>query len=144
MKETNSFKWAFLKLHLKKHEGEQYFLSKKCICWYLLHCVKSVQMRSFFWSYFPAFGLNTERYGVSLRIQSKCGKIRTRKNSVFRHFSRSVEIILTEAYSKRYETSQMELFVKTVGGLQLLSVFTKSFILIFDRVVNTALTRENL
>ena len=29
--------------------------------------------------YFPAFGLNTERYTVSLRIQSKCGKIRTRK-----------------------------------------------------------------
>ena len=25
-------------------------------------------------SYFPAFGLNAERYGVSLRIQSKCGK----------------------------------------------------------------------
>ena len=29
--------------------------------------------------YFPAFGLNTERYEVSLRIQSACGKIRTRK-----------------------------------------------------------------
>ena len=39
--------------------------------------------------YFLAFGLNTERYGVSLRIQSECGKIRARKNSVFRHFSRS-------------------------------------------------------
>ena len=35
-----------------------------------------------------AFGLNTER--LSLRIQSKCGKIRNRKNSVFGHFSRSV------------------------------------------------------
>ena len=32
--------------------------------------------------YFPAFGLNAERYEVSLRIQSKCGIIRTRKNSV--------------------------------------------------------------
>ena len=40
--------------------------------------------------YFPAFELNTERYFVSLRIQSECGKIRTRKNSVFGHFSRSV------------------------------------------------------
>ena len=40
--------------------------------------------------YFPAFGLNTERYEVSLRIQSECGKIRTRKNSVFGHSSRSV------------------------------------------------------
>ena len=26
----------------------------------------------------PAFGLNTERYGVSLRIQSECGKVGTR------------------------------------------------------------------
>ena len=42
--------------------------------------------------YFPTFGLNTERYGVrirEIRIQSKCRKIRTRKNSVFGHFSRS-------------------------------------------------------
>ena len=37
----------------------------------------------------PAFRLNTESYSVSLRIQSECGKIRTRKNSVFGHFSRS-------------------------------------------------------
>ena len=29
--------------------------------------------------YFPAFGLNTERYEVSLHFQSECGKIRTRK-----------------------------------------------------------------
>ena len=29
--------------------------------------------------YFPAFGLNMERYWVSLRIQSECGKIRTKK-----------------------------------------------------------------
>ena len=40
--------------------------------------------------FFPAFGLNTERYGVSLRIESECRKIRTRKNSVYGHFSRSV------------------------------------------------------
>ena len=33
--------------------------------------------------YFPAFGLNTERYKVSPRIHSECWKIRTRKNSVF-------------------------------------------------------------
>ena len=29
--------------------------------------------------FFPTFGLNTERYGVSLCIQSECGKIRTGK-----------------------------------------------------------------
>ena len=45
--------------------------------------------RVFSGSYFPAFGLNTKRYGASLRIQSEYGKIRTRKKSVFWHFSRS-------------------------------------------------------
>ena len=33
--------------------------------------------------YFPAFGLNTETYGENLHIKSRCGKIRTRKNSVW-------------------------------------------------------------
>ena len=41
--------------------------------------MKSVQIRSFSGPDFPAFGLNTERYEVSHRIQSECGKIRTRK-----------------------------------------------------------------
>ena len=39
--------------------------------------------------YFLLFGLNTEIYFVYLFIQSKCGKTRTRKKSVFDHFSRS-------------------------------------------------------
>ena len=43
-----------------------------------LHCVKSVPVRSYSSPHFPAFGLNTERYYVSLHIQSKCGKMRTR------------------------------------------------------------------
>ena len=42
------------------------------------HCVKSVRIRIFSGPHFRAFGLNTERYGVSLRIQSECGKMRTR------------------------------------------------------------------
>ena len=36
-------------------------------------------MKSFSGPYYPAFGLNTETYGVSLRIQFECGKIRTKK-----------------------------------------------------------------
>ena len=44
-----------------------------------VHCVKGVRIRRFSGPYFPAFGLNTDRYGVSLRIQSECGKIRTIK-----------------------------------------------------------------
>ena len=42
------------------------------------HCVKSVRIRSHSGLHFPVFRLNTERYEVSLRIQSECGKIRTR------------------------------------------------------------------
>ena len=47
--------------------------------------------------YIPVFGLNTERYAVSLGIQCECGKIRTRENSVLGHFSRSVRV---EKYNK--------------------------------------------
>ena len=42
------------------------------------HCVKRVRIWSYFGSHFAAFGLNTEKYFVYLRIQSECGKIRTR------------------------------------------------------------------
>ena len=43
------------------------------------HCIQNARMPNFSGPYFSAFGLNTERYGVFLHIQSKCGKIRTRK-----------------------------------------------------------------
>ena len=45
----------------------------------MFHCVKSVHIWSFSDPYFPAFELNTERYSVFLRLQSECGKIRTRE-----------------------------------------------------------------
>ena len=51
----------------------------------ILRCVtlrESVRMQNFSSSYFPVFGVNIERYRVyrvSLRIQSKCGKIQSRK-----------------------------------------------------------------
>ena len=44
----------------------------------LTHCVKSVRIRSYSGPHYPTFRLNTERYEVSLRINSECGKIRTR------------------------------------------------------------------
>ena len=43
------------------------------------HCVKNVRIRSYSGPYFPAVGRNAERYGVSLCIKSKCGKMQTRK-----------------------------------------------------------------
>ena len=40
--------------------------------------VKGVHIRSYCGPHFSAFGLNTERYPVSLRIQFECRKMRTR------------------------------------------------------------------
>ena len=51
-------------------------------CSYSPHCVKSVHIRSYSGPYFPAVGLNTEKYPVSLRIQSDCGKMRTRTTKI--------------------------------------------------------------
>ena len=65
-------------------------------CWSVLklaqivhnfHCAKSVQVWSVFLS---LFSRNWTEYREIRSIQSKCGKMQTRKNSVFRHFSRSV------------------------------------------------------
>ena len=44
----------------------------------MYHCVKSVCIWGYFGLHSPAFGVNSERHGVSLRIQSECGKIQIR------------------------------------------------------------------
>ena len=53
------------------------------------HCVKGVRIRSYSGPHFPVFGLNTDRYGVSLSIQSKCGKNADQNNSEQGHVLRS-------------------------------------------------------
>ena len=40
----------------------------------VIHRVKSVRIRSYSGPFFPAFGMNTEKYSVSRRIQSECEK----------------------------------------------------------------------
>ena len=45
------------------------------------HCVKSICIRSYSGPHLPAFGLNTERYRVSICVHSERGKIRTRITS---------------------------------------------------------------
>ena len=42
------------------------------------HCIKSVRIQIYSGQHFLPFGLNTERHSVPLRIQSECGKMRTR------------------------------------------------------------------
>ena len=84
---------------LKKRIQNRYFpvnftkfwrtpFSKEHLRW-LLTAWKVSKFGVFSGPYFPVFGLNAEIYFVNLRIQSKYGKIRTRKNSVFEHVSRS-------------------------------------------------------
>ena len=58
------------------------------------HCVKSVRIQSFCVLYFPfpAFRMNTVRYGESLHIQLQCGKmltIKTPNTDTFHAVSRS-------------------------------------------------------
>ena len=66
-----------------KNEGRLAIFAKESTVW------KVSKYGVFSGLHFPAFGLNTERYFVF--IQTECGKIWTRKNSVFGHFSRSVD-----------------------------------------------------
>ena len=54
--------------------------------YWIMHCVESVQIRSYFWSVFSCIW--TE-YGDLLRIQSKYRKIWTRKKIIFGHVSSS-------------------------------------------------------
>ena len=65
---------------------------------------------------FSVFELNTEIYGVNLRIQSKYRKMRTRNNSVFGHFSRS------DSFKKLYFT----LTLRSIGSRFLLLVSCKN------------------
>ena len=70
--------------------------------------------------YFPTFALNTERYGVSLRIQSECGKIWTRKNSLFGQFSRSDDVTVKQ-------TPLIKNQILLLDFLVLYQIFLKSF-----------------
>ena len=54
----------------------------------------------FLWYAFSAFGLNTETYRVSLRIQSERGKIRTRKTSNTDTFYAVIQISFSETVDR--------------------------------------------
>ena len=52
--------------------------------------------------YFPVFGMNTEIYAVNHHFHSEYRKVRTRKNSVFGRFSRSVNHIFRTFFFFHY------------------------------------------
>ena len=67
--------WEVLKVK-KTFWYKQWFYEKRRI--FNSDCAKSVHIQSYSVPHFPIFGLNTERYRISLRIQYECGKIRSR------------------------------------------------------------------
>ena len=79
-------------LHFLKTNPTLCQLSIKKLC--EVHCMECVRIRSSSDLYFPAFGLTTELYEGNLRIQSKCGKIRTRKTPNTDTFYAVVEIMI--------------------------------------------------
>ena len=83
---VNLFLWmTYLKIcrkisHASYIVFDNYCSKKICIEWRLFFCLlrEKYLHSELFWSALSKFGLNTERYSVSRRIQYKCGKIRTR------------------------------------------------------------------
>ena len=81
--------------------------------------MKSVQMRSFSWSVFSR---------IWTEYREKCRKIRTRKNSVFRHFSRSVSkwkisYTVKSVISLSSQVKFYKRFSFTLNYIRFLSVF---------------------
>ena len=80
-----------------------------------LHCLKSVRIRSFSGPYFPAFGLNTERYSVSLP-SVPMRENTDQKNSEYEQFLRSAIFFIAYHHPEHY------LVVLELGGLDHFSV----------------------
>ena len=80
--------------------------------------MKSVQIRSFFWSVFSLFELNTEFYSVNLCIQSEYRKIRTRKTPYLDPFHK-VFVILKAYLHLR------EIFFNSSGQFPILFIILK-------------------
>ena len=85
-----------------------------CTAW------KKSKYRVFSASYFRAFGLYTENYGVNLRIQSEDWKIRTRQNPVFGHFLRneypSIWANTTNLHLKKLKMELWSIWKKQLGN----------------------------
>ena len=60
--------------------------------------------------HFSVFGLNKEIYSVNFRIQSEYQKTRTRENSVFGHFSRSLCIVQLLLVMHEIQTTRVTTF----------------------------------
>ena len=84
------------------------------------------------------------RYFVSPRIQSDCGKIRTRKNSVFGHFSRSALSPLLEAlwHTMMVDQHVLVLASRAQWHLRSLRIHSTFISLTTTKVTTTARSRD--
>ena len=101
-------------------------------------CVKSVQIRRYFWFVFSC-------------IRTEYRKIQTINNSVFEHFSRSKWLkryrnskYRSRGGSRAAATSKMERFVIIVNGLKPLTIITKRSILDVAATLDPSLRRGRL
>ena len=105
----------------------------------ILHCVKSVRIRSYSGPHFPAFGLNTDR--VSLRIHSECGKMRTRITPNRDTFHASLDVPPTKS-SLIEDEFQMQIFSVNGGSinqrLNQLYVNYEIFTVCIERISNVS------
>ena len=80
------------------------------------HCVKSVRIWRYSGPYFPPFRLNMERYGASLRIQSRYGKIWTRiipnTDTFYRLFTQCILKEVTQSIKIRKTWGPIHIFKK--------------------------------
>ena len=101
-------------------------------------CVKSVRIRSYFGPHFPIFELNTERYGVSLRIQSDCGKMRTRITPNTNTFH---SVLIMKVFLSAKVIS--ELYIRTFVAILIVIKFLKKRILKAIEMVTKMQIRAN-
>ena len=99
------------------------------------HCMKSVRIRSYSGPHLPAFGLNAVRYGVSLRIQFKCGKIRTRTtpntDSFYAVRFLSIENVILFRQSIVCSCITFSIILQTVGRSEIGLKFSGSVLVTF-------------
>ena len=90
--------------HIQKRGQQwvpQWLLIKQTFLWACLTLREKCLYLEFFGPYFPPFGRHTERYSVSLRIQSEYGKIRTRKLRIWTLFAQCETSLLNDFQKKK-------------------------------------------
>ena len=97
---------------------------------------KSCSDKSF--PYFPVCGLNTDIYSVNFRTQSIYGKIRTRENSVFGHFSYNEDI------SGQLFLLLKTLLEKSVPAFENISKMEKKYLVMEEIIFNKRLLGKSI